>query len=366
MKFYNIANHNTEEGTAVIQLMDQIGYNWFTDSGVEATNFINDVRALGELKEVYLEVNSPGGNVHDGVAIANFIKSHDAEWTASIIGQAASIATVISCACDHVEMGVGTNWLVHKPMSVMMGYVNADQARHIAKDLDTIEESIIDFYLARIESAGKTKEELVALMEEDRYMSAAEAVEWGFVDSSLSDMKAVAYGDAKSAFQCAILNAQLEEKETYINELKSRSLEDFLSSVEDEVVMGELKEVAEKYGYDISKTPVIDVEHTIKACSEAGIPELIQKMIDKGLAKEQVDQKIMVAKELKTVCEATGVDYSQVIPLLDEPVKLMSSAIASALASSEVEIDATMSSGVGESPSINVKDIYEKRNQRGN
>lgn len=364
MKFFNIANHDSESGTAVIQLMDQIGYNWWTDSGVEATNFINEVRALGELKEVYLEVNSPGGNVHDGVAIANFIRSHDAEWTASVIGQSASIATVISCACNHVEMGVGTNWLVHKPMSAMMGYINADQAREMARDLDTIEESILDFYLGRIEAAGKTKEELLALMEEDRYMSAQEAVEWGFADSQIADIKAVAYSDAKVAFQCAVFQGQLDQKDAHINELKARTLSDYMSEVEGDTVINEIKDIASGLGYSVEQTPVINVEHTVKACSEAGIPEMISGLIEKGLSQDQVNQKIDLAKNIKTVCEANSLPYSELIASLDDPAAMLRSAIASTMAEYEPEIDETKASGVG-GPSINSGEIYNNRNQRG-
>lgn len=346
MKFYNIANHDESQKTAVIQIMEQIGYDWWTDKGVEATNFINDVRNLGELDSVFLEINSPGGNVYDGVSIANFIKNHSAKWSACVIGQAASIATVIASACDEIEMGLGTNYLVHKPMSAMFGYVNADECRALADNLDTIENSVIDFYLARIESKGKTKAELLALMREDRYMSADEAMEWGFVDSKSVDIKAVAFVDAKQAAKMGteipLLLKKQNELETTIAEQKAK-----LEAI------------------DLAKQPV-NAETVSKMCTEAKVPYLINSMIESKLSKEAFDKSIEQINEIKTICEASEIkDQEAILSKFNDAPQMLRHAILEAIALSELEQDPSNPSGMDDSKVlvIDTNKIYQNRNK---
>jgi len=359
MKFFNIINHDSSANSAVIQIMDQIGYNWWTDKGVEATAFINEVRALGDLNEVFLEINSPGGNVYDGVSIANFIKNHSAKWTACVIGQAASIATVIASACDTIEMGIGTNYLVHKPMSIMEGYINADQCRALAGDLDTIENSVIDFYMPRIATKNKTKDELLALMKEDRVMSAEEALEWGFVDSQSVDLQAVAFVDAKQASK----NGSLE---TIIAHQKSQI--ELLSNSPD--LETQLKDLTEDQLSKFGLTAVelgADAQFIAQACTEAKVPSLINRMLDKKFSEEQVTQEINTVTGIQAVCLASNIDNKEILNNLADPAKMLSHAITEAIAQSELEQDPSLPSGVVGSAvkELSSHAIYEARNNIG-
>jgi len=367
MKFYNIANHDTAAKSAVIQIMEQIGYDWWTDKGVEATEFINDVRGLGDLDEVFLEINSPGGNVYDGVSIANFIKSHKAEWSACVIGQAASIATVIASACKTVEMGIGTNYLVHKPMSAMGGYVNADDLRSLATDLDTIEDSVIDFYLPLIEAKGKTKDELLALMTEDRYMSADEALEWGFVTSKSTDIEAVAFVDAKQAGKAGSLEAVVAHQTALINALteaqaKGPDLEQELTKLSKD----ELSALVMKYEFKPVEKGA-DAEFIAKACTDANVTHLINGMLAGGLSTSQVESKITTATSLRTICASSNINSDEIVKNMDDSAAMLRHAITEAAALAEPEQDPSTPSDKDD-PAAKLLDtsaIYAQRNKIG-
>ena len=81
------SNNNAAE----IYIYDEIGY-W----GVTAKQFVNDLKALGEVSHINLHINSPGGDVFDGIAIFNALKHHGASITVHIDGLAASMASVIA------------------------------------------------------------------------------------------------------------------------------------------------------------------------------------------------------------------------------------------------------------------------------
>lgn len=346
MEFFSISNHSEKQQSATVQIMDQIGYNWWTEEGTEASEFMAAVRALGELKEVALEINSPGGNVHQGVSIANFIKGHPAKWVAKVVGNAASIASVIACACDTVEMGVGTNFLVHKPSSLLYGMVNADEARDLANNLDTIETSASEFYLPRIEAAGKTVSELEDLMREDRYMTADEAIEWGFADSRTVDIQAVACVDthitaAKNLFasqqadqsaQTATLNARIKELETENTELKN---------------------------------PVLATnEAIIVAFKDADLSAYVAEYIDKEMKAEDLAGHIASLKALEDVCAAKCISFSVLAKDLANPVALVTAALNEFEANEDQDIDGQFREEADEEQKgISNKDYFNRRKQ---
>ena len=60
MTWFNAAINKDNSNTATVEIMDQIGKDWWTEKGTEATDFIQAVRELGEVEKVDLYINSPG------------------------------------------------------------------------------------------------------------------------------------------------------------------------------------------------------------------------------------------------------------------------------------------------------------------
>jgi len=162
--------------SAEIFIYDQIGYDWWDGSGVTATKFVEELNALS-VSKIDLRLNSPGGLVFDGVTIANAIARHPADVTVHIDGLAASIASVIAIAGNHVRMADNALFMIHNPATGIWG--EARDLRKEADVLDQIRDSLIVSYKAK---TGMSEEDLIAAMDAETWYSAAKALEAGFVD----------------------------------------------------------------------------------------------------------------------------------------------------------------------------------------
>lgn len=168
--WYRITNTAGDE--AEVMLYDEIGGWW----GATADDFIRDLRAISAPK-VRVRVNSPGGSVFEGVAIANAIRGLSAEVTIQVDGIAASIASVIAMAGDRVVMMPNTTLMIHDASGVCMG--NAADMAEMEELLDLISDNIADAYAAR---AGGTRDEWRARMRAETWYLPEDAVEAGLAD----------------------------------------------------------------------------------------------------------------------------------------------------------------------------------------
>lgn len=190
---------------ADVWINDQIGFDWWSGDGTTASAFINAVAALGEVETLTVHINSPGGDVADGIAIANYLRGHKALVTTRVEGIAASIAATIAMGGDRREMATGSLLMIHDPWTVAMG--NASEMRKLADDLDTIRNGILELFVAR---AGEPRrEEIQQAMSAETWMTGAEAVALGLVDAVEADIKAAAsIGDYSRALAAAGRSAQ--------------------------------------------------------------------------------------------------------------------------------------------------------------
>ena len=140
--------------------------------------------------DIEININSNGGDVAGGLAIANAIKAYSrGKKTCNVLGVAASMASVVACAGDELKMGQGAFLMVHNPWTVTMG--NAEELRKDADTLDKMRDSILSFYQSK--AYGKSADDLKALMDAETWLSAEEAREAGFlVDDYAGEMKAAA------------------------------------------------------------------------------------------------------------------------------------------------------------------------------
>lgn len=126
--------------------------------------------------DIEINLNSLGGSCMGGLTIANAIKAYDkGKVTANVLGIAASMASVVACACDEVRMGQGSFVMIHNPWSVAMG--DAEDLRKEAETLDKVKASIMSFYMSKF---TKSAEEVGALMDAETWISDAECETFGF------------------------------------------------------------------------------------------------------------------------------------------------------------------------------------------
>lgn len=173
--WYRIDNHRKTDA-ATVWVYDEIGF-W----GVTAADFAKDVAAL-DTNTINLRLNSPGGDLFDGIAIHNTLRAHKATVNVHVDGLAASAASVIAMAGDTVTMGAGTQMMIHDGLGLCLG--NAAEMRTVADLLDKCSDEIAGFYARR--AGGSTDMWRSAMLAESWY-TGDEAVAAGLADSVVSD-----------------------------------------------------------------------------------------------------------------------------------------------------------------------------------
>ena len=161
----------------------------YEDTDTSAAGFRNTLKSLGDVKSINLHINSPGGSVFEGIAIYNMLKQNSARINVYIDGLAASIASVIAMSGDAIFMPSNSMMMVHNPWVMAIG--NASELRKQADDLDQITKSSVQTYLAK---AGDKLDEktLTQLMDDETWLTAQEAVDYGLADEVMEPNKATA------------------------------------------------------------------------------------------------------------------------------------------------------------------------------
>lgn len=166
-----------EGDVAEILIYDVIGEDFWSGGGVTAKGFAETLKALGKVQTINLKINSPGGDVFDGVAIYNNLVQHPAKVNVFIDGLAASIASVIAMAGDNITIAENGMMMIHNPWTFAMG--DANDLRQSADVLDKIKATMLTTYSKR---AGVTEAEASAIMDAETWYTGQEAVDAGFAD----------------------------------------------------------------------------------------------------------------------------------------------------------------------------------------
>jgi len=169
--------NNKTATTAEIVIYSEIGESFWFDS-LSAKDFSEELKKLPDtITQIDVRLNSPGGDVFDGIAIYNRLKQHKAKIVVHIDGLAASIASIIALAGDEIVMGEGSLMMIHLPWTMTAG--NALELEDVINRLDDVTEQLIGIYQrkTRIDRA-----ELRAMMTKETWFDAKQALENKFVD----------------------------------------------------------------------------------------------------------------------------------------------------------------------------------------
>lgn len=150
----------------------------FGEVGWEIT--AKDVRTqLDGAGDVDVFLNSPGGDVYEGLAIMNALRAHEGAVTIFIEGMAASIASVIAVGgADRVVARPHAELMLHHAWAGSLG--NADEMRKSAENLERISANLADIYA---DKSGMSSDAVLDLMSAETWFSADEALAAGFVDA---------------------------------------------------------------------------------------------------------------------------------------------------------------------------------------
>ncbi|ALY08064.1 ATP-dependent Clp protease proteolytic subunit 1 [Bacillus phage vB_BhaS-171] len=200
---------NETANTTEITIYGVIGDSWWDDS-VSASDIDNALKsAEGDL---IINLNSPGGDAFDGIAIYNRLKKHNGKVTINVDGWACSAASVIAMAADELIMGMGSMLMIHEASTIVWG--TKKDMRKEADVLDNLEDGIIDIYMTK---ANVEREEIRRMVDDETWFSAQKALEIGFATSTGSNPEGAEVTNLKS--KLSALEGELEQ-------LKNQNKED--------------------------------------------------------------------------------------------------------------------------------------------
>jgi len=170
--------------TATIQIFDQIGEDWFGGNGLSGKQFSDVLAEVGN-GPLLVEINSPGGNVWDGLSIYNQLRGRKAPVTTRVVGIAASIASIIALAGDKVEMADAALMMIHDPSGMASG--TSEDMRKMADALDQHAEVLVGVYAKKTGRSTET-ESIRAAMKAETWFTTAEAIQFGLVDKPIKQL----------------------------------------------------------------------------------------------------------------------------------------------------------------------------------
>lgn len=170
-RWYDVRN---EGDVAVVRIYDEI--SWW---GVSADMFAAEIAAI-TAGTIEVQINSPGGNVFDGLAIYNALRLHPARVVTRVDGLAASAASAIVQAGDHRVMVSSSQMMIHEAWGVSVG--NAQDMLDMAALLEQQNTVLAELYAER---SGGDVDHFRELMAAETWFTAQAAIDAGLADEVL-------------------------------------------------------------------------------------------------------------------------------------------------------------------------------------
>jgi len=164
------------DGIATLWIYDVID-SWGGFWGLSADEVRQALDDLGDVSEIHLHINTPGGDYFEAVAMSNLLANHKAKTVAIVDGLAASAGSLLTVTCDERVMGRGSEVMIHD--ASMIAYGNADAFRSAAETLDKVSGDLASTYAT---FAGGDTETWRTAMRATTWYTAEEAVAAGLAD----------------------------------------------------------------------------------------------------------------------------------------------------------------------------------------
>lgn len=209
-------NDSSEDNTDLL-IYDVIG--WPYNDVKELVTMLSDIKS----QTITVKINSPGGDVFDGTALANALLQHPAKIITKVEGLAASMASVIAMAGNEIQAFSNSMMMIHNAWSFTYG--NQYELMDMVELLKKIDGNIVDAYHTK---ANVGKREIIQMMKDTTWLTAKQAKDKGFVDTII-ELKA-----AKAAFDLSIFgNVPDDFIDNKENKLTEREIEKAIRDVYD-------------------------------------------------------------------------------------------------------------------------------------
>ena len=141
--------NEVENGKHVLTLSGNVQKKyWRDDDVINAKDIRESLESVTD--DIVIKLNSPGGDVFEGIEIYNYLKDHPSNVTVEVTGVAASAATFITAGANEVIMNVGTSLMIHEASTFTWG--NKSDIQKTLNALETIDESILSIYSEKLVS----------------------------------------------------------------------------------------------------------------------------------------------------------------------------------------------------------------------
>lgn len=209
---------------ATISILDPIGVDFWTGEGVTAKRISAALRSIGPENDVVVNINSPGGDLFEGLAIYNLLREHKGTVTVKVLGVAASAASIVAMAGDEVQIARAGFLMIHDTWVVVIG--NRHDLRDVADQLETFDIAMADIYASR---TGLDIKAVQKKMDAETWINGSAAVDEGWADSLLpadevrESKSARAERPAAFRMDLALAKAGMprSERRALLNEFKS-------------------------------------------------------------------------------------------------------------------------------------------------
>lgn len=304
-----------DEAVADLYIFDDIGKSYWNDDAVSAKQFVKDLNGLPEsVTGVRVHVNSLGGDMFDGIAIANALrafrlKGRSVETISE--GVAASAASIVMMAGAPITMSDNATMMVHDPWGFVLG--NARDMRKAADIFDGFKSSIVSTYQW---NTNLSAEEVSALMSDETWLDADEAIEKGFATNKVSGLKAA-----------ACLNRGTYAKLTVPKKFKAQ-VEALLTPAPPDPAPP-------------APAPAFDALPIITACTTAGLSELAGELVAAKASADQVTARLAEETRTRAAARQRETDIRAACAMAKAP-ELADGYIAGAMAVTAVKAHLTV------------------------
>lgn len=203
-KFWNWTK-DEESGVRTLYLDGTIAEESWFDDDVTPKAFKEELTS-GE-GNIVIWINSPGGDCVAASQIYAMLMDYKGDVTVKIDGIAASAASVIAMAGTKVLMAPTALMMIHNPLTVAIG--DTEEMQKAIAMLDEVKESIINAYEIK---TGQSRAKISHLMDGETWMNANKAIELGFADGILEDVKRDHSEDVVFAFSRRAVTNSLMNK----------------------------------------------------------------------------------------------------------------------------------------------------------
>ncbi len=166
------------------EVVESVPVDWWTGKPIDGMfisekDFLDDLEKYREKSRITIRINSVGGDLYAGLAIANRLKDLKAEVVTIADALCASAAVSIYQVGNTRKLYTGSQIMIHEPSCRLFGRYDVQGIKKVEKQLEAGKKSLIESYKER---TGRTSEDLEQMITGECWMTGQEAVAEGFAD----------------------------------------------------------------------------------------------------------------------------------------------------------------------------------------